>query len=59
MARMLAKTRPGHKGTCRYAARGCTCYFYLGEYTRASQKLRRRAARKAEKNRLRRGQDAE
>lgn len=52
MSAMLGKTVPGHTLPCTRAARGCTCYFYPGEYgtrTRsAAKKIRRRAARHRE-----------
>ncbi|MEU3704783.1 hypothetical protein AB0E82_21145 [Streptomyces anulatus] len=56
MARMLARTTPRHAGQeCRYAGRGCTCYYYVpGALTSPRQRakfrtLERRRARAAEK----------
>ncbi|WP_381792952.1 hypothetical protein [Streptomyces niveus] len=56
MARMLAKTNPGHRGTCRYAGRGCTCYLFSGQYGSKAHRLRKRSARMAERQELRRSQ---
>ncbi|MEU3399385.1 hypothetical protein AB0H40_22275 [Streptomyces filamentosus] len=56
MARMLAKTTPRHAGhACRYAGRGCTCYYYApGSLANPRRRPRhrtaeRRRARAAEK----------
>ncbi|MCF1592463.1 MULTISPECIES: hypothetical protein [Streptomyces] len=55
MARMLAKSTPRHAGhACRYAGRGCTCYYYEpGALTNPRQRAKfrgweRRRARAAE-----------
>ncbi|MDX3165897.1 hypothetical protein PV516_19105 [Streptomyces scabiei] len=59
MARMLAKTTPRHAGhACRYAGRGCTCYYYRGAPANPRNRakgraLERRRARAAEKRALR------
>ncbi|MCX5100378.1 hypothetical protein [Streptomyces sp. NBC_00439] len=47
--RMLLATRPGHRRTCAYARRGCTCYYLPGQYGRRTKTIRRRAARHAER----------
>lgn len=56
MARMLAKTTPRHAGrVCRFARRGCTCFFFVpGALTNPRQRAAYRAwergrARAAEK----------
>lgn len=55
MTKMLGAVRPGHGQTCRYAGRGCTCFLYRGEYGPRAKKLRRRAARHAERRAWRQG----
>ncbi|MFG3157126.1 hypothetical protein ACGF7W_34405 [Streptomyces sp. NPDC048219] len=55
MARMLSATTRRHAGhPCRYAGRGCTCYYFLGALTHPRQRgmvraMQRRRARAAEK----------
>lgn len=56
MARMLAKTTSRHSGrACRYAGRGCTCYYFapgaltnprLRSRYRTSERSRARATEK-------------
>ncbi|MFJ2752725.1 hypothetical protein [Streptomyces sp. NPDC087297] len=61
MARMLARTTPRHAGhACRFAGRGCTCYFFSPSAltnSRRRGKVRtreRRLARAAEQRAWRR-----
>ena len=54
---MLLATRPGYRQRCRYARRGCTCFYFDYGRTANWRDARRRAARKAEKARWRRGAD--
>ncbi|MGY3199735.1 hypothetical protein [Streptomyces sp. TE5632] len=56
MARMLAKTNPGYRRACRYARRGCTCYYFPGQYGGKARRARKRSARQAEKRELRRAE---
>ncbi|QIY53424.1 hypothetical protein HEP86_01465 [Streptomyces sp. RPA4-5] len=46
--RMLLATRPGYRRKCAYARR-CTCFYLPGQYGRRAKRLRRRAARHAER----------
>ncbi|MYR54719.1 hypothetical protein GTY54_00140 [Streptomyces sp. SID625] len=55
MARMLAKTTRRHAGhLCRFAGRGCTCFYFRGALTGPRQRgklqaKQRRSARATEK----------
>lgn len=64
MARMLSKTTRRHAGRpCRFAGRGCTCYYFHGSLTGPRQRgklqaLQRRSARATEKRSWRADQRA-
>ncbi|MFJ6619579.1 hypothetical protein ACIQOW_18615 [Kitasatospora sp. NPDC091335] len=48
MTSMLGRELRGYRYECRYAGRGCTCFYYTGEFGRKAARLRRRRARRVE-----------
>jgi len=53
VARLLYPSNPGYRRRCKYAShKGCTCYYF--DWNKKVKQRRRKAARLAEKARLRR-----
>lgn len=46
MARMLGAMNPGYRWKCRYARKGCTCYYMRGSFNAKVRKAQKRSMKR-------------